>query len=295
MRRMLCRPLSLMAVLAVLGVCAFPRSGQAWWDKGHQMIATNAVAVLPNEMPAFFKDAKDALARLSAQPDNWKLFGQELRRAESPEHYIDTEKLTDNPAKLGFYPDRYQALEAMYKKGDAPVGVGLLPYRLLEDVQKLRGAFAQYRKNPTDLSIQQEIVVYAGLLSHYAGDTSQPLHMTIHFDGRVDAQGTVIKGKGIHERFEGPFVDKYIEAPDFRPLVVPPVVYTDLYQALRTAFSESFKEIDTVYRLDEAGKLETPDEEAKTFVRKRLAHGSSFLASLWYTAWVSSADVKVTR
>lgn len=295
MRRMLCRPLSLMAVLAVLSVCAFPRSGEAWWEKGHQMIAVNAVAVLPNDMPAFFREAKDTLARLSVQPDTWKSYGQELRRAETPDHYLDIEKLTDNPLKLGFYPDRYQALEAIYKKGDAPAGVGLLSYRLLEDFQKLRGALAQYRKNPKDPSIQQEIIVYAGLLSHYAGDTSQPLHLTIHFDGRVDAQGTVIKGKGIHERFEGPFVDKFIEAADFRPFVAPPVVYTDLYQAIRLAFSESFKELDTVYRLDEAGKLETPDEEAKALVRKRLAHGSSFLASLWYTAWVTSADVKVTR
>ncbi|MBM3262551.1 MAG: hypothetical protein FJY97_03880 [candidate division Zixibacteria bacterium] len=284
-----------IVALSALALCGFPRDSHAWWEKGHRMITANAVSVLPADMPAFFKDASDALMRLSVQPDTWKGYGQELRRAETPEHYLDLEKLTDHPLKLGIFLDRNAALEAIFKMGDNPAGVGMLPYRLIEDYQRLRGAFAQHRQHPNDFSIRQEIVVYAGLLAHYAGDTAQPLHLTIHFNGRVDGQGNVIKAKGIHERFEGPFVDKNIEVADFRTLVKPPVVFDDLYQMIRTAFAESFTELDAVYRLDEAGKFETPDEEAKTLTRKRLAHGSSFLAMLWYTAWKTSAEVKLSR
>ena len=250
---------------------------------------------LPDDMPEFFKAHAAALIRLSVQPDRWKGFGTELRRAESPDHYFDIEKLTDDPTKLGFHSDRYAALKAIYAMHENPASVGLLHYRLVEEFQKLRGVFAQYRRDPDDPSIQQEILVYAGLLGHYAGDGSQPLHMTIHFDGRVDQQGKVIKGKGIHERFEGPFVDTYIEQADCRRYVRTPVVYPDLYDAIRRAFAESFKEVDTVYRLDETGKLETPDEAARMFVHQRLAHGSSFLAGLWYTAWKTSAQVTPSR
>jgi hypothetical protein len=233
--------------------------------------------------------------RLSVQPDTWKLYGVELRRAETPEHYLDIEKLTDDPLKLGFYADRYKALEAIWKTGETPDGVGMLPYRLVEDFEKLAGAFAQYRKDPKNRAVQEEILVYAGLLAHYAGDAAQPLHLTIHFNGRVDRTGNVVKGKGIHERFEGPFVDNHVETADFRGQVRAPVVFEDVYQAIRAAFAESFREIDAVYRLDEAGKFETPDEESRAFVRKRLAHGSSFLASLWYSAWQASANRKVSR
>lgn len=279
--------------LSVLFVILPPTQAQAWWEKGHHMIAANAVEVLPADMPGFFKAGAAALVRLSSQPDRWKEFGTELRRAENPEHYLDHEKLTDNPVKLGFYPDRYAALNAIYKMGETPAGVGMLPYRLLEDFQKLRGAFAQYRRNPEDPNIQQEILVYAGLLAHYAGDTSQPLHMTVHFDGRVDAQGRVIKAKGIHARFEGAFVDKFVAPADCRPYVRTPVVYQDLYGAIREAFATSFAEIDRVYQLDETGLLETPDAATRTFVQQRLAHGSSFLASLWYTAWKASETVEL--
>ena len=272
-----------------------PALAPAWWEKGHRIITANAVEALPDDMPEFFKAHAAALIRLSVQPDMWKGFGTELRRAESPDHYCDIEKLTDDPLQLVFHPNRYAALKAIYGKHEDPAGVGLLHYRLVEEFQKLRGVFAQYRRDPDDPSIQQEILVYAGLLAHYAGDGSQPLHMTIHFDGRVDHEGKVIKGKGIHARFEGPFVDKFIEQADCRRYVRTPVVYPDLYDAIRRAFAASFNEVDTVYRLDETGKLETPDQASRTFVCQRLAHGSSFLAGLWYTAWKTSAQVTPSR
>jgi hypothetical protein len=285
----------LLLTWTLFSLFGLPATVGAWWEKGHQIITINAVEVLPADMPAFFRQNAGALAQLSVQPDTWKMYGAELRRAETPEHYFDTEKLTDDPLKLGFHTDRFEALASIFKMGETPAGVGTLPYRLVEDYQRLRGAFARHRKDPKDTAIQQEILVYAGLLSHYAGDTSQPLHLTIHFNGRVDRQGNVIKARGIHERFEGPFVDKFIEQADCLPHVKKPVVFQDIYQAIRMAFSESFRELDAVYKLDEEGRLETPDEATRVFVRKRLAHGSSFLATLWYTAWIASTEVTLSR
>lgn len=282
----------------MLWLCLFmstmlpPSPALAWWEKGHRIIAANAVAVLPDDVPRFFRDGTAALARLSTQPDAWRDFGTEVLRAGGPEHYLDTEKLTDNPMKLQFEPDRYAALKTYFNMKDTPAGIGLLPYRLLEDYQRLRGTFAQYRKDPTNLSIQQEILVYAGLLGHYAGDTAQPLHTTIHFDGRVDKQGTVTKAKGIHARFEGTFVEKFIKQADCRQYIAAPVVYTNLHEAIRQALAQSFDGIDEVYRLDETGRLAAPDEAARQFVQQRLAHGSHFLASLWYTAWKESETLK---
>ncbi len=265
----------------------------AWWEKGHRIIAANAVAVLPDDMPDFFKKGEATLVRLSVQPDMWKEFGNELRRAESPDHYLDTEYLAPIPAGVKFHRDRYLAMRNMYKQGLDPARVGMLPYRIMEDFQKLRGVFAQYRKNPEDLSIQQEVLFYAGILSHYAGDTAQPLHMTIHFNGRVNNEGRVIKGDGIHARFEGEFVRDFVESADCKPHVRAPVLYLEMQDAIRQAFTTSFTEVDRVYQLDESGQLKKPNKETLTFGRQCLAHGSSFVASLWYTAWVTSEKVEL--
>lgn len=281
-----------LSLLIAIAPTAFPSPAFAWWEKGHRIIAANAVAVLPDDMPRFFRDAAPTLIWLSVQPDEWKDFGTELRRAEAPEHYLDTEKLSDNPMNLKFEPDRYAALKRYFEMKETPAGVGLLPYQLIEDYQRLRGTFAQYRKDSTNTSIQQAILVSAGLLGHYAGDTAQPLHTTIHFDGRVDQHGTITKGKGIHARFEGTFVNQFIEQAECRQYVGMPVVYANLYGAIREALAQSFAGIDEVYRLDETGKLAAPDNATKAFVQQRIAHGSQFLASLWYTAWKESETVK---
>lgn len=263
-------------------------SVRAWWDKGHEIVVENAALKIPDDMPQFIKANIPALKHLSVQPDQWRNFGSELNRSGEPEHYIDLERITDDPHKLGFAEDRYAAIRSYFALNQTPRSIGLLPYQIIEYYQRLRGAFSQYRRNPSNPAIQQEIIQYAGILSHYAGDTSQPLHTTVHFDGRVDKEGRVIKNKGIHARFEGTFVDKHINGKDCLPFVQPPVVYANLYDAIREAIADSFERVNDVYQLEDTGKLETPDPAAKLFVQKRLAFGSQFLLNLWYTAWKES-------
>ncbi|MBT5872047.1 MAG: hypothetical protein HOH43_01400 [Candidatus Latescibacteria bacterium] len=281
--------LSIWLVTAFMVLTQFTVAN-AWWEKGHRIIAANAAAVLPQEMPEFFRGNAATLVRLSVQPDMWKEFGTELRRSESPDHYLDVEYLAPSPSEFEFQRDRYVAMRKINKTMD-PARVGMLPYRILEDFQKLRGAFAQHRKDPSNTSIQQEVLFYAGTMGHYAGDTAQPLHLTIHYDGRVDSKGSVKSAKGIHSLFEGEFVRDHIEQQDSAPFVPAPERYEDLRHAIRQAFTTSFAEIDRVYNLEAAGQLKNPDSQTLEFGRRRLAHGSSFLASLWYTAWVGSKDL----
>ncbi|SVE36270.1 uncharacterized protein METZ01_LOCUS489124, partial [marine metagenome] len=102
-----------VCIISILVILMQASSAQAWWEKGHRIIAANAVAVLPDDMPGFFKKGAATLVRLSVQPDMWKEFGNELRRAESPDHYMDTEYLAPRPAALEFYKDRYVAMRNM--------------------------------------------------------------------------------------------------------------------------------------------------------------------------------------
>ena len=134
---------------------------------------------------------------------------------------------------------------------------------------------------------------YAGILSHYAGDTAQPLHLTIHYNGRVNADGDVIEAKGVHARFEGEFVRDFISGDDCQEYVQNPVAFKDLRETVRQAFQVSFSNVDRVYELEAAGRFKEPDTRTLEFGRRRLAQGSTFLASLYYTAWIESAGLEL--
>ena len=69
-----------------------------------------------------------------------------------------------------------------------------------------------------------------------------------------------------------------------------PVVFGDVAEAVKKALLTSHGYVDQVYRQEDAGKFETPDQASKELVRARLAFGAQFLSDLWYTAWVRSAE-----
>ena len=62
-------------------------------------------------------------------------------------------------------------------------------------------AFAEYRERSGDEAVQAKILYIAGVLSHYTGDASQPLHCTVHHDGRVEPDGTS-PGTGIYLKMD---------------------------------------------------------------------------------------------
>ena len=173
----------------------------SWWDKGHRLITEIAVTKLPADVPSFLKEQKATLAYLSTEPDNWRKYGDAVRIAEGPNHYIDLEAISPQVETIKPLPDRYSALLSYWTKGDSAQHVGLLPYQILEYYQRLKGEFKRYREGTVDRhAVEVAVVAYAGLMSHYVGDVSQPLHTTIHFNGRVNERREVIAQKGIHAK-----------------------------------------------------------------------------------------------
>ena len=71
--------------------------------------------------------------------------------------------------------------------------------------------------------VEAAILFYAGWLGHYVGDGSQPLHVTINYNGWVGTENPngYTTDHTIHWRFEGPFVDAAISASDVQPLIAP--------------------------------------------------------------------------
>lgn len=268
-------------------LAAIVGSSIAWHAPGHDLSTRGAVASLPNELPAFFRNGTDTIAHCAVDPDNFTkpIAPPMLHQAEAPEHHIDLELVPDLD---NLPPNRYEFLASVYERKLKPLEVGMLPYAVSEWTGRLTVAFAEYRKWPTDPAIQAKCLVYAGLLAHYAGDLCQPLHTTIHFDGRV------VKGakpvRGIHKKLDAALGKLGRVEPDVR--VAP---FDNTFAAVLAELKRSHALVDRVYELeadlpDYEAPLK-PDGKAAQFLHDRLKASERFIGSLFLTAWRDSEKI----
>ncbi len=274
---------ALAGVLVVLAVAVGLAPG--WWVKGHGTIAEAAAARLPDDVPAFFRAGGKHLAHLAGDPDRWK--NREtpfLRRAEEANHYLDTEDLDGKPLPA---TNRYDGMKLLYAElKKEPNKVGLLPYAILENYEKLAVGFSDFRKEPDNPAVPMKCLVHGGVLCHYAGDAAMPLHTTRDFDGRSQPDGTV-KQKGIHAKIDA-FPEKFGITPEevCRGLTAKRI--DNVWEHVNRFIAESYTHIGRCYELDAKGAFDNPTEESRAFVLARCKAAAQLTLDLWYTAWLKS-------
>ncbi len=261
----------------------------AWWGGGHDILTQAAVKALPEEMPEFFRSAEKMVAHCVYDPDISKERGTpHARQAEYGEHYIDIELFGEHPIPEG----REAHIKLCAELEIAPRTVGTLPYALAEWTERLAVAFAEYRKWPDNPMIQNKCFLYAGFLSHYAQDMCQPLHLTIHFDGIVQEDGSKLH-KGIHEK-----VDSAIEVLRLDPTELAKAqtveAISDLMPAIIKQIKAEHSLVDSVYALAEDYQdLKNPSPALVDFTNDRAREAVRWTASLYLTAWKLSEDIKL--
>lgn len=284
----------MMAAALSLGPAA---PAQAWLSTGHARMTRAAVDSLPPTLPAFFRENPEMVAGASLDPDAFR--GPtipELTAQEGPEHFFDIELIQPLPIPAGFAlpANRYAFLALCKEKGVEANKVGLVPYATAEWTQRLAAAFAQHRRWPDDPGIRARCQVYAGILAHYAQDLCQPLHVTVHYDGRVDAAGKSPRS-GIHFR-----VDALPGRPEiaFTPeeTKVEPEAIKGLLTHLAERLAQSNSLVDKVYAMEgdlppSDGKAWTASPAVREFTVNRFRAAASLTASLYLTAWEQSAHV----
>ncbi len=286
-----------VAVVGTLGSAAPP-----WGSAGHEMAARVAVAALPADMPAFFRDAGPQLVYLDPEPDRWRVWEQrEMDQAFSYDHYIDLENVPEGVLDA---PDRFVYLRLLYEAGlDRPErDAGFLPFRIVELYQRLVSAWRRWRveENPEHRAwIEERIVNDAGVLGHYVTDGSQPHHTTIHFNGwnleTPNPEGYTRDGQ-FHARFESLFVEAHVSYDDVAAHAragTPQSVVGSARSAVMSHIAAAHQEVETLYRLDRDVGFdpERPaNPAARDFAAQRLAAGADMLASLWWSAWLESAS-----
>lgn len=141
-----------------------------------------------SEFKTFLSQNQALLERYSVEPDSKlkRLYGQ----AEQRRHYID----------IDFYgPDGFSQLNPSLVATEAKFGTanverwGTLPWTIEEYAAALGRQLSYHGSG--DSHDCARILVLAGYLSHYVGDSTQPLHATRYFDG-------FSRDRGIHHRVE---------------------------------------------------------------------------------------------
>ncbi|MGH8164345.1 MAG: hypothetical protein ACREP1_08440, partial [Rhodanobacteraceae bacterium] len=197
---------ALLAAAATLLANGAP--ARAWGSKGHTMINHLAAASLPAALPAFLRApaAVRELAFLGPEEDDLKGSGREWDAAHDPGHYVDV--LDDGriagETRLDDLPPTREAYDtALRAAGSDQYRAGYLPYSILDGWEQLRMDFAYWRVDSAraerassarsrasaanDRTIEERLVVHdAGTWGHFVADASQPLHVTVHFNGWGD-------------------------------------------------------------------------------------------------------------
>ncbi|MEO8811765.1 MAG: S1/P1 Nuclease [Caulobacteraceae bacterium] len=289
----------------------------SWGATGHRIIGRAAVLALPPEVPAFLRSeaAVAAVGELAREPDRWKGAGRAHDGDLDPGHFLDVDdqgKILGGPALSALPLTREGFDTAMRAVGSDGWNAGYLPYSIVEGWQQLSRDFAYWRVDRAaaekvadaahrtwfrDDRVRREALILRdlGVLGHYVGDGSQPLHVTVHFNGwGNDPNPQGYTAARIHAPIEGIFVRDNIDAAAVRA-AMPAFEDHGLDIGRRTAayLATTNGYVRPLYRLYKAGGFRAGDPRGRAFITARLASGAAELRDLTVDAWRASAAAEV--
>ena len=279
-----------------------------WGEDGHRMINHIAMEKLPANLPAFLRtpQALAAVEYLGPEPDRWRSFTEPaLREAQAPEHFIDLEWADKIEPKnlprdrFNFLQDAYAAKEKnpLLAENLSPDHIGMLPWQANEAFERLQADMHVYRARLGDqqdtAGAELAILYDIGVLGHYVGDGSQPLHTTLNYNGWMERDNPhdYTRSHQIHREFETDFVHDNLRAKNVEPLV------PDAPRLLRHSFDDfvlylraTHQQVEATYALEKVGGFSGKGTAAsRAFVAERLANGATMLRDMIVTAWKLSA------
>ena len=285
----------------------------AWGSSGHRMIGRAAIEALPPELPPFLRTEAVAIAvgELSREPDRSRGAGRTHDSDRDPGHFVDA----DDQGRfagvllLGALPatrDDYE--KALRAAGASSWTLGYLPYSIIGDWQQVRRDFAYWRaddagaRHVTDLGHrawleadrvrrESQIQLDIGLLSHFVGDGSMPLHVSIHFNG----WGAFPNPNGyteqkVHVPWEGPYVRQVVDYAAVRSRLTP---FQDcgcpIEQRVEAYLMSDLATVIPFYELEKEGDFKQVNAKGVEFTARRVAAGAAELRDEIVLAWRASA------
>ena len=241
-----------------------------------------------------------------------------------PGHFIDlddTGVVVGGAVPLTALPTTREAFDTAQRAATNPghqdqYASGYLPYEIMDDFQQVRKDFGMWRafgvglrtaRSRSDreyfayqLALREQLIIRdIGYWSHFVADGSQPLHVSVHFNG----WGNFPNPNGfttapIHAQFEGAFVKNFINFNAVRAQVRP---YTDrgvttIEARVPLYLAETLSQVPAVYQAAKANNndnYQTPQPAEVAVVTRQLAAGVAELRDEIVDAWRQSEDVTV--
>ncbi len=307
----------LAALFVGLVAVAGPLPCWAWGATGHEWISGIAIEKLPDSIPTFVRtpEAIAEIAVMGRELDRSKGAGRTHDAERNPGHWVS---LADDGSVVGVLPladlpetrEDYDTL--LRAKGFTQYKAGYLPYAIVDGWQQLRKDFAYWRaakkgietaSSPeerawfeSDLRLREMLTLRdLGVWSHYVADASQPLHVSVHYEGwgnYPNPHGYTTKD--IDAYFEGEFVRDNLSRAAIAAKVGPYRSCDCSIEAQTKALLlATLAQVEPLYALEKDGDLKPGDPQGIAFTTDRLAAGATALRNMIVDAWLSSADTPV--
>ena len=300
-----------------VGMAVGPAPCWAWGATGHEWISGIAIEKLPESVPAFVRTPASIadIAAMGRELDRSKGAGRTHDAERDPGHWIS---LADDGSVVGVLPladlpdtrEQYDTL--LRSKGSTQYKAGYLPYAIVDGWQQLRKDFALWRAvrkgAETSLSAEERawfeadrqlrerlILRDIGVWSHYVGDASQPLHVSVHYEGWGDYPNpNGYTNRDIDAQFEGEFVrDNLVRSAIAAEVGLYRPCGCSIEDRTRGLLLASLTQVEPLYALEKSGGLGHGDRRGIDFASTRLASGAAAVRDMIVDAWFASADTPV--
>ena len=310
----------------------------AWDYEGHHAVNELALASLPTNFPAFAlaPATRERVAYLAGEADRWRNetslkngTGLALGHASGPDQYLDLEDIklygltpeTLPPLRYDFvadivkareaHPEKFPAIDPARDSDHTRELSGFLPWAITENYEKLQSGFAtlaaleKYGGTTVEIENAKEDIIYVmGVMGHFVGDASQPLHATMHHHGwatnAVPNPNHYSTSFGFHQWIDGGFFHKTggidvkklsakIHPAEKMPVAADP---NGIFKTSVNFIVEDNRLVEPLYQLEKDGKLNTEGDNSagRAFLEGQLVKSGQLLGDLWFTAWATAPE-----
>jgi hypothetical protein len=302
---------------------SLPQAALAWGAHGHRIVNGDAARALPATLPDFLRtpEAIAELTTLGPEADRIRGSGKTRDADYDPAHFLDLEDdgTVAEAVKLSALPPTREAFDTALRSGPPEKGVapdqyreGWVPYEIVDGFELVTKDFAIWRIDrygeangapadrayfATDRRLREDLILRdIGYWGHFVADSSQPLHISVHYNGWGDYPNpnNYTQSHTIHARFETAFVNAHASPEAVLALVTPYVPSTKpILERVEAYLATTNSYVPTVYQLEAAGAFDAATPAAVSFTLARLAAGASMLRDLIADAYATSLDAKV--
>jgi len=322
------------AFSVVFGALAL--NSEAWDYEGHHAINELALASLPKDFGGFdlTPALKGRVEYLAGEPDRWRNVtdtrtGTDLPLAHvnGPDHYLDLEDLklydltpgTLPPLRYDFvanivkaraaHPNRFPPIDPARDADHTRELSGFLPWAITENYEKLKSDFSvlktfrRFGGTPEEIANAQADCIYVmGVMGHFVGDGSQPLHTTMYHHGWFgDNPHGYTTNAAFHAWIDGGYFRATggVNASNLLGKIHPAERITAASQPdgiFRTAVNylvEQNKLVESLYQMEKNGQLTGEGDkgrEGRVFLDGQLAKAGQMLGNIWLTACLDAPE-----